>query len=386
MKNRIRIVQYAAAAAVFLLFILAFLLKIRHDMQDFAVNFEAGQRLRLAETLYRESDEHYQFKYLPASALLYAPLTLLPLPTAKTVWYGVILTCSALLIYLSFRLLPHPQKEWRYLWLVPPLILLKYFFREWDLGQINTVVTVMLLLMIAQLSEAARNKSPRHEILAGVLWGLGVALKPYAFLFLLYLILKQKWKAVFSGILTLSVAVLLPSLYYGFQGNLQVHKEWFTTLSKSTPVLLGTQDNISLFAFFSKWMGGSPYVLWLTGIAIACMAFLVFWIIVLGWRRPQTTFLEGAALLLCIPLVSPLGWDYTLIMGLPILMLVLAYFSFYPRIWQIVLGLNLMVVFITFYDVLGSQAYAVFMTWSVTTVNFLLILGAGFYLRLRRVC
>ncbi len=350
------------------------------------MNFEAGKRLRVAETLYREADEHYQFKYLPASALLYTPLTLLPLPAAKAVWYGLILTCSALLIFLSFRLMPHPEKQRRYVWLIPPLILLKYFFREWDLGQINTVVTVTLLFMITQLAEAARKESPRSEILAGVLWGVSVALKPYAVLFLPYLVLKQKWKSVFSGILTLGTAVLLPSLYYGFQGNLLVHKEWWATLSKSTPALLSSQDNISLFAFFIKWMGDTPFALWLAGLAIACLALLVLWMIVLGWQLPQATFLEGAALLLCIPLVSPLGWDYTLIMGLPILMLVLAHFSYFSRFWRIVLGLNLMVVSISFYDVLGSRIYAAFMSWPVTTVIFLMILGSGFYLRIRRVC
>ncbi len=374
------------AAAVLLLIFLAFLFKIRHNMRDFAVNFEAGQRLRLAETLYRESDEHYQFKYLPVSALLYAPLTILPLPAAKAVWYGLILIFSALLIYLSHRWMPYPPEERHYLWLLSPLILLKYFFREWDLGQINTIVTVTLLCMIAQLSEASHKKSPRHEVLAGVLWGVGVALKPYAMLFLPYLILKQKWKAVLSGILSLGAAILLPSLYYGFQGNWLVHKEWFFSLSKSTPNLLGTQDNISVFGFFNKWLGDNPHALWLTGAAIACLALLVFWMIVWGWRRPQTTFLEGATLLLCIPLVSPLGWDYTLIMGLPLLMLVLAHFTRFSRIWRIVLVLNLMVVFITFYDAFGSQAYSAFMSWSVTTMNFLLILGSGFYLRLRHVC
>ncbi len=373
-------------AVLLMLFVLAFLLKIRHNMRDFEVNFEAGQRLRLAETLYRESDEHYQFKYLPVSALLYAPLTVLPLPAAKAVWYGLILIFSALLIYLSQRWLPKSSDERHYLWLLSPLILLKYFFREWDLGQINTVVTVTLLYMIVQLSKDSHKKFPRNEVLAGVLWGVAVALKPYAALFLPYLILKQKWKAVLSGILSLGAALLLPSYYYGFPGNWLVHKEWFVSLSKSTPNLLGTQDNISVFALFNKWLGDSPMALWLTGAAIVCLALLVFWMVVWGWRRPQTTFLEGATLLLCIPLVSPMGWDYTLIMGLPLLMLVLAHFTDFSRVWRIVLVLNLMVVFLSFYDVLGPQAYSAFMSWSVTTLSFLLILGFGLYLRLRHVC
>ena len=230
------------------------------------------------------------------------------------------------------------------------------------------------------------SRSKRQELLAGVLWGLSVALKPYAAIFLLYLVLKQKWKAVFSGLIALGVAVLLPAFYYGLQGNLEVHKEWITTLSKSTPHLLTTQDNISLIALSLKWFGDQTSSFWIAGTAIAGLALLIFGMILLGWKREQTTFLEGAALLLCIPLVSPLGWDYTLIMGLPLLMIVLYHFPRFSRLWQIVLIVNLFIIFVSFYDAMGGQAYELFMSWSVPTINFLLILAYALHLRVQRVC
>ncbi len=373
-----------AVAVVLLILVLVFVFRIRHDMEDFSVNFEAGKRLRVAETLYRVEDEHYQFKYLPASAILYAPLTLFSFPVAKTIWYVLILACSGLMIFLSFRHLPQTKHRTFYVWLIPFLVLLKYFFREWDLGQINTVVSVVLLLMILSLIKGANTS--RSEYWAGILWGIAVALKPYAAIFLLYLILKQKWKALFSGLVTLGIALLLPTFYYGFRGNWEVHKEWIATLSKSTPTLLTTQDNISLIALFQKWMGDQSSAFWLAGIAIAGLALLIFGMILLGWKRDHATFLEGAALLLCIPLVSPLGWDYTLIMSLPLLMLVIDNFARYSRFWQIILVFNLLITAITFYDLVGAQAYKLFMSWSVTTLSFLLILGYGAYLRVHKVC
>jgi len=384
-EPRHKILPWVLGGLVLLVLVLGFAFRIRHDMRDFEVNYEAAQRLRSAESLYRVEDQHYMFKYLPASAILYAPLTYFSPAAAKALWYALLLLCSGLMIHLSGRLLPSGKNRPGYVWFVPPLILLKYFFREWDLGQINTVVTVVLLLMLGCLISAMDKGTSRREAAAGVLWGVSTALKPYAVIFLLYLILKKKWRAAAAGILTLGAALILPSLYYGWMGNLTVLREWFATLSQSTPHLLDTQDNVSLFALFLKWTGSRNMALPLAGAAIAALALLVFWMIIKGREHEGSIFLEGAVLLTCIPLVSPLGWDYTLIMSLPLLMLLLWHFRGFSRWGRVVLALDLLVVFVSFYDVLGAALYEVFMSWSLITLNFLVILGFGFWLRHRRL-
>jgi hypothetical protein len=384
-KRRYRILFWALGGLVLLVLVLGFLLRVRHDMPDFEVNYQAGQRLRVAESLYRIEDEHYQFKYLPASAILYTPLTYFPLPTAKALWYAFILLCSGLMIHLSARLLPSGVKKPAYVWFVPPLVLIKYLFREWDLGQINTIVTVVILLMIGYLALALEKRKLCHEVVAGVLWGVSTALKPYAVVFFPYLILKKRWKAAAAGILTLGAALLLPSLYYGWEGNVSVHQEWYETLSASTPHLMATQDNVSLYSLFLKWTGSRDLALPLAGAAISALALLVFWMILKGRDRTGTAFLECAVLLTCIPLVSPLGWDYNLLMSLPLLMILLLHFRDFSRWGRIVLAVDLIVVFVTFYDLIGPTWYDAFMAGSVTTLNFLVILGFGFWLRLRRL-
>ena len=380
-KNRI--LPWVLGGLVLLVLVLGFLMRVRHDMRDFEVNYEAGQRLRRAESLYRIEDEHYQFKYLPASAILYTPLTYFPLATAKALWYAFILLCSGLMIHLAGRLLPAGMKKPVTIWFVPPLVLIKYFFREWDLGQINTIVTVVILLSIGYLALTLEKRKLWHEVAAGVLWGVSTALKPYAVVFFPYLILKNRWRAAGAGVLTLGLALILPSLYYGWEGNITVHQEWYATLSQSTPHLLDSQDNVSLFALFLKWTGSRSLALPLAGTAIAALALLVFWAILRGRGRAGTTFLEGAVLLTCIPLVSPLGWDYNLLMSLPLLMLLLLHFRDFARWGRIVLVVNLIVVFVTFYDLMDPTLYGAFMAGSVTTLNFLVFLGFGFWLRLR---
>ena len=70
-------------------------------MADFEVNYKAGGRLLAGETLYRTADEHWQFKYSPFSALVYLPLSLLPLPAAKAIWF--FLVAAAIVAIVSSR-------------------------------------------------------------------------------------------------------------------------------------------------------------------------------------------------------------------------------------------------------------------------------------------
>ncbi|MDD8029884.1 MAG: hypothetical protein PHE62_10090, partial [Acidobacteriota bacterium] len=82
-----------------------FIFKINGDMVDFNVNYAAGDRLVHGETLYRASDEHYQFKYAPFCAMIYAPLSLLPPAAARAIWYALVLTSTAGMILLTIRLI-----------------------------------------------------------------------------------------------------------------------------------------------------------------------------------------------------------------------------------------------------------------------------------------
>ena len=82
-------------------------------------------------------------------------------------------------------------------------------------------------------------------------------MKPYGLIILPYWILKKRWAAPgrFAG---RPGRKLLPAgRVSGFPGNAAVHGEWVASLSRSTPPLLVSQDNISLLGFLNKWLGSS---------------------------------------------------------------------------------------------------------------------------------
>ena len=353
-------------------------------MIDFEVNYKAGERIKWGETLYRLEDGHYQFKYSPFSSLLYLPLSFLPLDFAKSIWYFIILLSTGLLLYISQSLLKSAGKN---SWILPVLtylILARYFLRELQLGQINALIAFLLILMIFLLARGEEISSSWSEKSAGLLWGLSIAFKPYSLIFLPYFLIKKKWQTLAFGLLFLGFSLFIPSLFYGFKGNFNVLKEWQISLSKSTPHLLDSQDNISIIALFMKWTENLKLSLYLFGLALIALALFLLYIILKGSKIKRALILDCAIILMIIPLVSPLGWDYNLLFSALGVMIVLQSFDKYSRFWRAVLLANFLVIFFSLYSILGRELYASFMSLSIITINFMIIVAYLSYLRLKR--
>ena len=362
-----------------------FFARVRTSMVDFEVNYTAGKRLTWGETLYRVEDEHYVFKYPPPAAILYAPLACLPLDLAKAAWYLVVILSSAAIIGLSRNLFPENNRPGRWPFFLAFLVLARYFFREIELGQINALITALLLIMTVFLIRSEKKHTIKLEAASGILWGTAVILKPYALIFFPYFILRKKIVPLISGFLSICLFLAAPALYYGWNGNREVFKEWISTLSQSTPRLLSTQDNISIFAFFSKWANSAGWAVYPAVVCVLGLALVVLFVMKKRSQVTSPTALESSLLLLCIPLVSPLGWDYTLLMAFSGLMIILYHFSSFPKAGKILLVINLCVIFFSLYDLMGKELYASFMSLSVITVNFLILVLYLVYLRFRKI-
>ena len=384
LNRRIRVILLFLL--LFVIFLSLFLYKVKGDMIDFEVNYQAGKRLRAGESLYQVKDGHFMFKYLPSSALLYLPLSFIPLDAAKAIWYFAVIFCLVSIVYTSKKLIPQKRGKGVYLFVLPPVILAKFFLRELQLGQINAVITTVLLLMIWFMAIGKTEKTSMNEIWMGILWGLAVALKPYALIFFPYFLLKKKWKALLSAAGLLFVSFLVTSLFYGFGGNVIIHKEWVSTLSQSTPRLLTSQDNISIIALFMKWTGRQALSVFLSGLVIAGLAILVFVMMQKGKKIAQAPLLECSVLLILIPLISPLGWDYTLLISVLGVMILIRHFFKFSLFWRVILAANFFIITFSLYDLMGRKFYAVFMSWSVITINFLILIGYLAYLRFKKIC
>jgi alpha-1,2-mannosyltransferase len=364
-----------AIGAAVLFFAAIFVVRIGGDMVDFEVNYQAGLRIRAGEQLYRTSDGHFMFKYFPFSALCYVPFSYLPLGTAKALWYALSVLGSILCFVVSKRLVSGREPLPRYLVALAPIVLAKFYFREMQLGQVNVFVTLLFLWMLIEMLAG-------RETRAGAVWGLATAVKPYGFIFLPYWVVKGRFRALAGGLAVLGAAFLVPSLFYGMEENVAVHRAWLETLAQSTPAQLNTADNVSIPGFLAKW-GLSPA---LALPIVGFLALVVLTVIVRGREVPRSGVLEVAMLMLLIPLVSPLGWDYQFLTSVLVVTLLARHWHDFGTAGRIVLGANLFVIGFSIYDVMGRSAYRAFMNWSVLTVSFLAVLGVLVTARWRRLC
>jgi Glycosyltransferase family 87 len=376
--RRRALVAGGVALIILSIILTSYVVRIRSGMTDFAVNYRAGQRLEAGETLYQTADGHYMFKYLPVSALIYLPLGHLPLEAAKATWFAISLLALAWSFALVRQLVPGPHR--RYLLVISGLVLAKYFLHELRLGQINILITLVMLLATRALIQNARP----DDVAAGVLAGAATALKPYAAIFFPYLVIKRNWVAVAAGVAALAAGLLIPVVFYGIEGNLRVLDEWRVTLSQSTPALLTNNDNVSVLAFFAKWLGPSTRAFAAAAGVLAVLALLMLAVIYRGAKDRSGSVLECAMLLTLVPLISPLGWDYTFLMSLLAVALLINRLGVFRRSTQVLLALNFAVIALAVFDLMGRRAYATFTQWSVTTLNFIVVVVALAYLRFQK--
>lgn len=293
----------------------------RAELVDFEVVYTAASRFALAEPLYRPADGHFQFKYLPAIAVVMMPFTWLPRVAAEALWFGALVMMAWTLVRLSIDALPERRLSWTVLAWIVVLLNAKALVKELAFGQFNLPLA---LLLIGTLIATQRHSGLR----AGALVGAGVFVKPYALVMVPWLVWTHGWRTSIPFALVMALGLALPALFYGWSGNIGLLQEWIKTVSQTTDPNLSVRENISFASSWVKWIGPSAAVSWL---ALVCSAAAVAAGAVTLARRKlvaEPHYLEASFLFILIPLLSPQGWDYVLLLALP------AYVCVVDRWWE----------------------------------------------------
>jgi hypothetical protein len=372
-RTRILLVVLALVSLVGL-----FTTRVQRKMPDFEVYYTAAARARAAQPLYRAEDGHFQFKYLPAFAVIASPIALIPVAGAKAAWFGVSAVLMLALLWLSLRALPAVHR--------PPALLLagtfvamaKFYAHELVLGQVNLQFGVLVVLAIVWMRRG-------RDAGAGVLLALAVVVKPYGAIFAPWLAAGRRMTTLAAMLIALALLLLLPAVRYGWTGNLHLLASWWQTVTATTAPNLANPDNVSLASLFAKYLGqGSPAAVLAAGTGLVLLA--VTGVVIGGGERlaaPEA--LEGSLLLLLIPLLSPQGWDYVLLISTPAVMLLLDNLTSLPRGLGYATGAAIAIVAFAIYDLIGRDAYAAFMQLSIVTICAVIEAAALVTLRFRRV-
>lgn len=354
----------------------AFNLRINGEMADFEVYRTAGHRALDAAPLYRPDDGHFAFKYLPAFAIAMTPVALLGSDAAHVTWYA--LSCACLVLLLRWSVIVLPARRWsqRSLILVALVFLAKFYAHELTLGQSNLLLGVVLMAGLGALQLEA----PK---LAAAALAVAVFIKPYALLLLPWLVATY---GVAPGVVALTgivAGLLLPAVLYGWTGNLDLLGHWWTMVSTSTaPNLLGA-DNVSLASMWAKWIG--------TGALAGALAFvtvlLLLAVAATMWRQrarvDEPDYLEFAFLMLLIPLISPQGWDYVLLLGTPAVICLTDRWRELRLPWRVASGTALALMGLSLFDLMGRAIYTEFMASAIVSVCALVLAATLAQIRLR---
>jgi hypothetical protein len=252
----------------------------------------------------------------------------------------------------------------------------KLWVKELVQGQTNLWLAMLAFgAMLAVGRDRAR--------LAGALVGLAIFVKPYAVVFL-------PWLAVVAGLpslaafsLTAAAGLLLPVVRYGWPGNIALHLDWWRTVTETSTANLTFGENISVAAMWTKWLGAGPAA---NVLALVTSILLVGAVLSMFLRRKrvaQPSFLEISALLAIVPVLSPQGWDYVALLGIPLTMAVVDRWRDVAMGWRLAAGAAMLVSGFTIYDLLGRAHYLQAMSLSILTVATLTLVACGIHLRWR---
>ena len=348
-------------------------------MIDFLTLRQAAVRALHAEPLYRLEDGHYQFKYFPVFALMMAPFGVLDKGTGKMLWFAISIALLAALLRWSVAALPERRLSQRILLWIAIVLMAKFYARELLLG------TEQPPARRAAPGGAASPSSPIGGSRPVALVGVAVFVKPYALILVPWLLVTQGWPAAAMAAGVVAMGLVLPAAMYGWSGNLDLLRGWLRTVTDSTaPNLLGN-DNVSIAAMWAKWLGPGSLASGLAWLTVAGTLVLV----IVVWRRRRAVsapeYLEFALLMLLIPLLSPQGWDYVLLLATPAVVCLVDRWRELTRLWQGGLGVALALMCLTMFDIMGRRLYGQFMALSVVSVCALVVAAGLVHVRWRRL-
>jgi hypothetical protein len=190
---------------------------------DLLVYRAAGEAVLHHTDIYKAQDARgWNYVYPPASAILIAPLAKLPVALMALVWFLLEVAAIGGAIWMSIKLLFPKALEAEIPWLaaIPSAMLITFLVSGVQRCQESEF---MIWLIIACIYCSLNNKT----IAAGLTLAAAVLIKVFPITLVGYFIIMRQWRAVLATLAGIVVlGILLPSLVFGWQKNINYIEEW----------------------------------------------------------------------------------------------------------------------------------------------------------------
>ena len=207
--------------------------------------------------------------YPPLLAVLFVPLTAIPVPAAIVLWSLVNVLLLVWIVCEFYQAMTGSSlaalkfdERWTIVFfaLLPPS---RFILHHLFYGQANVLIMALAVFGLKQVKEV---KTVRG---AGLI-GLSIALKVMTYPFTLWFLLKKNLKAVAGVAGGTLVGLFLPALILGFGTNWNYLVQWFTTIALSpgvnnskVPLYVNVSVQSQLYRFFGDAVGfiysGQPH-------------------------------------------------------------------------------------------------------------------------------
>jgi hypothetical protein len=107
--------------------------------------------------------------------------------------------------------------------------------------------------------------------------------------------------------------------------------------------------------------------------------------VLLRRRVTQPSYLEFGMLMVLIPLLSPQGWDYVLLLATPAVVCLVDRLRDTPLVWQALTASALLIMGFTIFDLVGRTLYVMAMETSAISVCAIVMLVSLMELRRRAI-
>jgi hypothetical protein len=186
--------------------------------------------------------------------------------------------------------------------------------------------------------------------------------------------------------MTLAFGLLAPALAYGWTGNLDQIYGWYRTVTDTSAPNLLVPENISFATLWAKWLGVDAGTAFRYGWISSAAALLLAAVVLLKRRAVrEPAYLEFGLLLALVPLISPQGWDYVLLIATPAFLIVVDRWKDMTWPWRVVSATAIAGISFTIFDLIGRTLYTAAMRYNVVTVAAVLLIASLANLRFRRL-
>jgi alpha-1,2-mannosyltransferase len=255
---------------------------------------------------------HLRFAYPPFAAVLFYPLTVIPVKAAQLIWGLVNVVALYAVVHLSLRAAlrtaPGTVVVLASLILMTPVYWLDPVHRTLMYGQVNLVLAALVLADFTGSLSFRGRRLPR-----GVLLGIAAAIKLTPLVFILYLLVSRRMRAagvalaVFGACCAVAAA-LSPSAWRSYWPG-----DVFNTSRVGAPLYYITNQSLHAAVDRAAHAIASPTLVTLLSVAV-----LTGGLALAAWAFRASSDLLGVLVAAATGLlVSPVTWDHHMVWIVP---------------------------------------------------------------------